>query len=1227
MKNRFSGDQRQIQTSQKQRVKMVMEERRKKLLFNTNQSNYNGGIQTPSMQRTIQALSFHDDQITNIAAVSKGLSLSSNTKNLKSAKQLLSTDLIADAYKIPGKLQLDKMRLEDNKSIIDMSQRKLTVVVDNLSDQHMQLGLPQSTKLVAYSKTSHVKNRFSIGQTQTGSPQISNLQNKFFQNDNGEMIQSNQKSFKSNALRFMSPTVNLQDDGYQRPGTTVNPQRQRNRNATSTDLRINLKHSEVQALKTPKGYTNQEYYQTQSSNADQTGKAGGGSATNRMRLRNQQFLSKLNQTAINFFNDCYIQTVISNLEQLQNEVETHNLNKNNQDNVTSQSQIHMPIQDQLVNVVTDFSQIFTKFLQKLSQKIEQTISQLTESQTKIITLVQEKDLYKDQLVAYKDSDYQPGEKNKLLSKINRLIEKVREKERQLEVQRDMSSKNDILSKIKVEEYQREVNRLSSQNNSENQQQIQIQEKQKAFNEIINKLDSDLKMKDKLIVKLQWSKGELKDQLLESDKKLQELQKQHSDLQTRNDFLEREMEAKLVYVQQIDIKYDNKKKELYALQEDFRRKIETFETLKAVAKEIQKKNEELEKEVWMGKGGSKESDPVGAEVLIDQFLFGSQNPYALSNNTKLSVNLRGKDLRIGNSGLEQTVIKEGDMRKIELTDEQQVANQSTIIPRHQLQGYDGENEQVVNFKEFPLYSYFYGRPNFIIFIDHLIKDPNSNINYSTINDPPKKFKFNPPFSTWLFSTCRAILDSKYYEYVLYEDIGFTNVSRLADFVYSWLGNFRVDEATREVRQLDFEEREKADDLRLQFAIGLQSVKASRVWEYQLFNDFLMEKNSSNDELYFYLHCRQVLFKGPQLLDSSATHERIFSIDLKRVSTAIDVLFSKMTREDREGIINQIKAVAQDYQEILLQQQSKRDEKSKQNYEKYLQAKIEEEKANFRKKEIEAIDSSIILRVFVEYYIREKKVRAFILKRLFEEQPRLGTSSKAGISFYSFKKIMEQFDPDMLEIDIAKYYRDAWTAGIGVVNFDSFFLVANENGIFLKSVRFMSFNTPPTMNSYEEFDLDSKYSQKLDYVYNLWRKEDNLFTNLKRRIDECGNEVFVQKFTFLENLLRKKSQLDLSMYRGRDMIQVFRRLWQWVLFFRAAYMEVYEREEQCNGQTVSLEAVMEEFNNYKLIGNRIFKELALVKSQQLKRANQIKKIQKIYREQKNIEWEQLQQKLLA
>jgi hypothetical protein len=46
------------------------------------------------------------------------------------------------------------------------------------------------------------------------------------------------------------------------------------------------------------------------------------------------------------------------------------------------------------------------------------------------------------------------------------------------------------------------------------------------------------------------------------------------------------------------------------------------------------------------------------------LFGSSNPYAISNNNKLSLLLKGKDLKIANSGLESTLVKDADLKRIE-----------------------------------------------------------------------------------------------------------------------------------------------------------------------------------------------------------------------------------------------------------------------------------------------------------------------------------------------------------------------------------------------------------------------------------------------------------------------------------------------------------------------------------------------------------------------------------
>ncbi|CDW86284.1 UNKNOWN [Stylonychia lemnae] len=1040
------------------------------------------------------------------------------------------------------------------------SQSKNFRTVKNLPDKQQTdlLREIQNSKMVGYSRT---MNKNQLGSQSPRSPGQNQFQ--FFQSEE-DLHEAYQKAVRFDGLKLLSPPM-LNLDNISRPMTS------QVLNTQNSDFKYTIsdKLSHLEPFEFPEGLVQTQVRQLK---PEQTMK---------LRQRNKIFMDRLiSDNKAGILMKLQYEIVVKNLEQISHELETGH-----------------QIREQRVKMVGDFNNILKKFLKKLAERFWEMEQKQTQLQNEAIQAQQEKDIYHEQLKAFQNSDFNPGEKVNLITKIKKLQHQLQEGQ--------------------LDEYTKEVERLNQLAKSENDQTSHFQDKIRGFNDLIQKLDNDLKSKDKLIVKLQWSKGEIKDQIFERDKVIEDLSKRLNDLEQRNGIMEKEMKENLELVALRESQYESKKQELYKLQEEFKRKCETFDTLRAVAKEIQRKNEELEKEVWMGKGGTKESDPIGAEVLLDQFLFGSQNPYALSNNTKLSVILRGKELRIGNSSLEQNLIKDADMKKIETADENDINN---IIQAPQ----DiGDNQTIINFKDFPLYSYFYGRPNFIIFLDHLIRDPS--VVY-TQNDPPKKLKFDPPFTQWLFATCRAILDSKYFEYVLYEDIGFANVSRLADFAYSWLGQFRVDESTRSVRKLDFEERERADEYRLQFAIGLQSVKASRMWEYQIFNDFLLEKNS-HDELFFYLHCRQILFRGPQLLDSSSTHERVFNLDIKRIQGAMDIIFSKTPVIERDQMLKHIKSISNDYQTILLQQQAKRDERAKQTLEKLMKTRQEEEKNGINKKEFDAIDVQIVLRIFLEYYVREKKVRACILKRLFEEQPRLGTSSKAGISFLSFRKVMEQYDPEMLDLDIATMYRDAWTAGIGVVNFDSFFLTANEKSFFLKTVRFMSFNTPPQMNSYEEFDLENKYNQKLDYIYNLWRKEENMFINFKKRMEETGNELMVAKFNKLEDLIRKKSQLDLSMYRGRDLIQIFRRLWQWMLFYRSSYMEVYEKEENCSNHLSDLDVIKSEFSTYGILGERIFREIALVKAQQLKRSNQIKKIQKIYREQKNQEWEQLQQKLFS
>lgn len=58
-----------------------------------------------------------------------------------------------------------------------------------------------------------------------------------------------------------------------------------------------------------------------------------------------------------------------------------------------------------------------------------------------------------------------------------------------------------------------------------------------------------------------------------------------------------------------------------------------------------------------------------------------------------------------------------------------------------------------------------------------------------------------------------------------------------------------------------------------------------------------------------------------------------------------------------------------------------------------------------------------------------------------------------------------------------------------------------------------------------------------------------------MEETGNELMMKKLYKFEELIKRKGYLDLSDYRGRDLIQIARRYYQFILAFRATYLEIY------------------------------------------------------------------------
>lgn len=69
----------------------------------------------------------------------------------------------------------------------------------------------------------------------------------------------------------------------------------------------------------------------------------------------------------------------------------------------------------------------------------------------------------------------------------------------------------------------------------------------------------------------------------------------------------------------------------------------------------------------------------------------------------------------------------------------------------------------------------------------------------------------------------------------------------------------------------QEKIQLDDNRVIFILDLLNPRLTGIWECVTFKEFLNEK-ASLDEIYFYLHCRYILFKGPGM----HRHENAFDV---------------------------------------------------------------------------------------------------------------------------------------------------------------------------------------------------------------------------------------------------------------------------------------------------------------------------------------------------------------
>ncbi|KRX07567.1 hypothetical protein PPERSA_11116 [Pseudocohnilembus persalinus] len=442
------------------------------------------------------------------------------------------------------------------------------------------------------------------------------------------------------------------------------------------------------------------------------------------------------------------------------------------------------------------------------------------------------------------------------------------------------------------------------------------------------------------------------------------------------------------------------------------------------------------------------------------------------------------------------------------------------------------------------------PNFYVFIESNIKPHENEINH--LMERKISLQFLPQL--------RAILDAKYNEFLFANENQFQNISRFPDFVYSWFQNYVIDDQNKKPRIITEQEKQHTDEARTVFLLDLLNPKLQSLWEFVTFKEFLAEQ-LPQDELFFYLHCRHMLFNGNVINHSKSPFEVILYVDLKEAEILID---SVMKRYDNMSKVYLKSEMKERVKEIQI---STADPK--------------------KQKIIQAVDSGFILRSMLHYYKSEKQQQYKALQEAFQAVQTIDKTGKFNVNFINFRKVLEVTFHNATSLEIANMYREAYAIGQGRVQIENFYTVANQSGFFLKFMKLpgklvhypiteqITKNSLNNINSEKQIDNgsnktlenneneqdQSQKSQKdlgkninleltnddVNQEYNMFITVLQRYQNLVQPLFQVGKSLGVEHITqeiiIIENLIKNRfSDLDLldSVFKGKPLIFLTHRI---------------------------------------------------------------------------------------
>lgn len=377
----------------------------------------------------------------------------------------------------------------------------------------------------------------------------------------------------------------------------------------------------------------------------------------------------------------------------------------------------------------------------------------------------------------------------------------------------------------------------------------------------------------------------------------------------------------------------------------------------------------------------------------------------------------------------------------------------------------------------------------------------------------------PFPLWLEATIRGIYDSKYSEHLLCSSESGRTRSSFPEFVYCWLGQYTIDERKREIINLDWSLKDQIGARRFNLLLALSTDKAKKAWEVWTFREFLLE-NLDLDQLSFFLHCRQMLLRGPQLHYNSGKYAVIHYVPIAHVNAVLDKLMAKMSASDRGLVKGMVLDKARDRSGVL------------------------------------HVDCSYVLRILLIYYEREKKAKFKTVEELFEMAPKVDIKHQKFVDFASFKQICLNLCQELLDNEIVSLYRTTWMLSKGEITAESLFLAANETNFLSKCLRLGGFWPVPVLNAYSEIELGvSPFNNCFATTISDWRAQSKHLELLKEGVMRMGLLPVAAQLPRLESVLKRKGSLPLEETAGRHIGEVYLRIWLGFCQAALVHLELY------------------------------------------------------------------------